>query len=80
MGAKGHCKQTKIHLVPFTSSAPKDAVVGLVLFNVFINDLDARILSKFAGDTKLGGSVYLLEGGRALQRDLDWLDGLSPVT
>lgn len=69
MGAKGHCKQTKIHLAPFTSSAPKDAVVGLVLFNVFINDLDARILSKFAGDTKLGGS--------ALQRDLDWLAGWS---
>lgn len=77
-GPVGSSKWTYVRLM--TTTILQDSSLGAVLFNVFISDLDVGlkgVLSKFADATKLGGALDSIEGGEALQRDLDKLERWS---
>lgn len=57
----------------FTSGVLQGSILGTVLCNVFISDLDARAectISKFAVDAKPRGAVDSLEGPETLKRNL----------
>lgn len=58
---------------------PHGSVLGLLLFNIFINDLETGVESMFiklSNDTKLGGVARTLKG-RIRRQNLDKLENWS---
>jgi len=73
--AKFHVSKSKKRSL--TSGVLQGSILVLVVFNVFISDIHSGIectLSKFAGDTKLTGTVDMSEGQDAIQSDLNRLE------
>ena len=68
---------------PVMSGIPQGSVLGLVIFNNFVGDMDRGILcdlSKFAENTKPSGAVDVLEGRDAIQRDPDSIERWARTT
>ena len=60
-----------------TSSVPHRSVLGPVLLNIFINDIDSGImcaLSRFADNTKFNVAADLIEGRDPIQTTLERLE------
>lgn len=62
--------------------ALQEAVMGPVLFNTFINDLERAVehkITRCAGDTKWGKQlwIHIAKSRAGIERDLAWRNGLA---
>ncbi|KAK4830051.1 hypothetical protein QYF61_008389 [Mycteria americana] len=57
-----------------TSSIPQGSILGPILLNIIVNDLDDETewaLNRLVDGMKLGGEANIPDGGAAIQSDLD---------
>lgn len=68
---------------PLDGRVSPSSVLGTVLFNIFIHDLDQGIectLSKSMDDTEFNRGVGLLKSRKALQKIwTGWIEGSRPM-
>jgi len=62
--------------VDVSSGVPQGSILGPLLFAIFVNDLDNKLINnilQFADDTKMWGKVNTVEEVQSMQKDLSTL-------
>lgn len=73
MQPEAYSQQLYVRWKLVTSGVPQESVLGAVLFNLYISNIDRWIestLRKFADDTKVRGAVEKTKRNDVIQRDL----------